>query len=114
MSKRITISKLLTRGNAGFFRALILVLAGFVFSVSAQGQYTGGSGDGHTTDSSYTDYCTPAIGAKVTTTCSGVTFQVSPTDGVNGDFVPGSTTYAWLSPSAVGGITGLTGDSGAA
>ena len=75
-------------------RLLVCVIAGMFFSVAAQAQYTGGNGDGHTTDSTITDYCTPKIGAKVAVTCSGVSFQVSPTD--NGtDIVPTSTTYSW-------------------
>ncbi|MEI6584375.1 MAG: PKD-like domain-containing protein, partial [Chitinophagia bacterium] len=109
MSKRINISNLFMRGNAGFFRTLLLVLAGFVFSLSAQGQYLGGSGGGSSNGDGFNDFCTPVITAKLTTTCSGVLFTVSPTDNVNGDAVPASTTYSWAAPTAISGITGLTG-----
>ncbi|MCX6264072.1 MAG: hypothetical protein NTZ47_05920, partial [Bacteroidetes bacterium] len=114
MSKRINISPLLTRGYAGIFRAFIMVLAGIVLSLSVQAQYSGGSGGGSSNGDGYIDYCTPVIGAKLVTTCSGVTFSVSPTDGVDGDVVPGSTYYSWSAPTAISGISGLTGASGAA
>jgi hypothetical protein len=105
---------LFTRGNAGFFRTLLLVVAAFAFSLSAQGQYLGGSGGGSSNGDGFNDFCTPEITAKVTTTCSGVLFSVSPTEGVGGDYVPASTTYTWLAPTAITGIEGLTGASSAA
>ncbi|MCA6482047.1 MAG: hypothetical protein IM540_03225, partial [Chitinophagaceae bacterium] len=40
------------------------------------------------------------------TTCSGIAFQVSPANGVNGNIVPMSTTYSWGLPSVSPGLTG--------
>jgi hypothetical protein len=69
-------------------KVAVLLLTVLLFVMSAQAQYTGGNGDGHTTIEGSQDYSIPGIGAKVVTTCSGVSFSVSPTDNVNGD-MPG-------------------------
>ncbi|MFM9020490.1 MAG: PKD-like domain-containing protein, partial [Sediminibacterium sp.] len=114
MSKIAIISKWMSRGFVGNCRMLVMVMAALLLTVATQAQYTGGNGGGGSSQQGSQDYCTPVIGAKVVTTCSGVNFSVSPTDGVDGDFVPASTTYSWLAPTGVASITGLTGASGAA
>lgn len=53
-----------------------------------------------------------AIQNKSTAACSGVGFNVTPSNGVNGDVVPSGTTYSWSAPS-VTGITGAQAGSGA-
>ena len=42
-----------------------------------------------------------AIAAMTGTTCTGVTFNITPTDVVNG-IVPSNTTYQWLAPTGSG------------
>ena len=37
--------------------------------------------------------------------CTGVAFQISPTDAING-LVPASTTYSWIVPTVTGGLSG--------
>ncbi|MCA6493025.1 MAG: hypothetical protein IM572_10150, partial [Chitinophagaceae bacterium] len=53
---------------------------------------------------------TPEIDAMTTVVCSGITFEVSPVNLVNG-IVPASTTYSWEAPavstlSLTGGVSG--------
>lgn len=51
-------------------------------------------------------YPRPIIGSKTATICSGQSFGPIPlTDGVNGDVIPGGTTYSWSAPV----VTGITG-----
>ena len=45
------------------------------------------------------------IAAMSTTICSGLTFTLTPTHGVNG-VIPTGTLYSWSSPAVTGGITG--------
>ena len=52
-----------------------------------------------------TIYPVPAITNMTKTSCSGVAFTVTPTNGTNG-IVPTGTTYSWSPPSVGGGITG--------
>ncbi|MCA6500820.1 MAG: hypothetical protein IM545_10675, partial [Chitinophagaceae bacterium] len=40
------------------------------------------------------------------TTCSGVQFQVSPANGLNGNIVPIGTTYRWTLPTVSASVTG--------
>jgi len=54
---------------------------------------------------------TPVITTINLTSCSGVNFTVTPTNGTNG-IVPLSTTYTWLAPSVTGGMTGGGAGSG--
>ncbi|MFN9855493.1 MAG: hypothetical protein ACK55T_06855, partial [Bacteroidota bacterium] len=92
MSKLTTISTIFNNRLAKAAKVAVLLLSVLFFAVSAQAQYTGGNGDGHTTLEGSQDYSIPTIGAKVVVTCSGVSFSVSPTDNVNGDIVPANTT----------------------
>ncbi|MCA6480418.1 MAG: hypothetical protein IM557_07450, partial [Chitinophagaceae bacterium] len=114
MTKLTTISTIFNNRLAKAAKVAVLLLSVLFFAVGAQAQYTGGNGDGHTTLEGSQDYSIPSIGAKVVTTCSGVSFSVSPTDGVNGDIVPANTTYTWLAPTGISGIEGLTGATSAA
>ncbi|MFY7995314.1 MAG: PKD-like domain-containing protein, partial [Sediminibacterium sp.] len=114
MSKLTTISTIFNNRLAKAAKVAVLLLSVLFFAVSAQAQYTGGNGDGHTTLEGSQDYSIPTIGAKVVVTCSGVSFSVSPTDNVNGDIVPANTTYSWLAPTGISGIDGLTGASSVA
>ncbi len=51
-------------------------------------------------------YPKPIIGPKSATICSGQSFgPIVLTDGVNGDVIPGGTTYSWSAP-IYAGITG--------
>jgi PKD-like domain/IPT/TIG domain len=47
----------------------------------------------------------PAISGISTSTCSGVGFMVTPTNGIHGT-VPDSTLYSWSLPTSTGTITG--------
>ena len=42
------------------------------------------------------------IYAMTAVSCSGISFSVTPTDGING-IIPAGTTYSWLAPSVTGG-----------
>ena len=53
----------------------------------------------------------PMITAMTATTCSGVMFMVTPTDGLNGA-VPANTMYRWSAPIVTGGVTGGAGATG--
>ncbi|MFM7358425.1 MAG: PKD-like domain-containing protein, partial [Sediminibacterium sp.] len=88
----MTILSFFIFGRKWMFRSLLLGLATFGFA-----------------GKSYSQCTTPVIGAKVVATCSGVSFSISPTDGVNGDIVPGTTVYSWNAPAAIAGISGLAG-----
>jgi len=46
----------------------------------------------------------PRIANKTATTCSGVAFTVTPTNGT--DIVPSGIRYAWSAPTVTGGLTG--------
>ena len=46
----------------------------------------------------------PRIANKTATTCSGVGFTVTPTNGT--DIVPSGIRYAWNAPTVTGGLTG--------
>jgi gliding motility-associated-like protein len=46
----------------------------------------------------------PRIANKTATTCSGVGFTVTPTNGT--DIVPSGIRYAWSAPTVTGGLTG--------
>ena len=48
---------------------------------------------------------TPVITAMTATTCSGVTFTVTPVNGTDGT-VPAGTTYSWSAPTVTGAVTG--------
>ena len=54
---------------------------------------------------------TAEITAMSTVTCSGVTFNVTPTDIVNG-IVPAGTTFTWSAPTTTGSINGGSSASG--
>jgi hypothetical protein len=49
---------------------------------------------------------TPVFNTLTTVTCSGVTFEVSPKVGFDGNIVPADTRYSWEVPSYSGTITG--------
>ncbi|CAN5951386.1 unnamed protein product [Sphagnum jensenii] len=51
------------------------------------------------------------IGAMSTTTCSGVTFTITPTDGVNG-VIPAGTTFTWTTPTGAGFTGGASQTTG--
>lgn len=53
----------------------------------------------------------PSVINTITSTCSGTTAIVTPTDG-GGNIVPVGTTYAWSTPSVTGGLTGWTAETG--
>ncbi|MFN9999261.1 MAG: PKD-like domain-containing protein, partial [bacterium] len=90
MSKLLSISSLVLTLRRKFLQLVVLVGLGMFLSVQSFGQCT-----------------TPVIAAKVVTTCSGVSFSVSPTD-VLPDVVPAGTVYTWTAPTGYGAsITGL-------
>jgi PKD-like domain len=49
----------------------------------------------------------PAITNMAATYCSGVPFTVTPQNGIDGS-VPVGTTYSWVAPALVGGLSGLS------
>jgi hypothetical protein len=72
-----------------------------IYSVTA----TAGSCSGTAFNVSVTVNPTPVIGDQPATACSSQTFSYAPT----GSVVPGTTTYAWSSPTLGGGLSGTAG-----
>jgi hypothetical protein len=53
-----------------------------------------------------TVYPKPVVSSKTVTICSGDSFSITPSDGVDGDVIPSGTTYSWSAPGSPAEITG--------